>query len=949
MSHKRVRRGSESLASTDAETDKVNAHGDKDLLVGNSLSQQDPNNIGASNSPEAGASSQASNSTAGPDTSKGAVPKSRPQPDNDSTGTADHRAPSGSGGCVDIVPSFKVLSIKDGMVDLYGKDEKFHRKYLNNLKTLVTRAERTFGENLHDREVSERELDKFCDHILDLHKGLETIVESARHHGFNQIVPKGGIGKYFDILVNLHEECQLLIDGVDQFDILEGDEAQDLPGPSQESQVGVHEPHADFKSKSQIGSIGMGSLTSQQSGTKPQTSRVDNSQVGRQVAQPVFRPDNLVQPQTAQVQNQASVQQVNNQPDPQVAPAPVPQTVNQSVPPGTHLQPGRANLGLLNPVLDLIDIRNRQRDPTVPPRARFVNRDANLNPGPAQNLGGAGPPPRNPQNIPPAPGPAVPQPMGNPAPHGAQNPQRDYYFDPADYFRNEVGRLVQDHLNQVINNPYAALGQPDAQGGGNLGATFVRGASNSKHKRSSSKKKKSRRPSSSSSSPSSSDTTSSNSSNNSSSSESSDGSSSETDSNSSRAKRRRRRRRRHKRHSSGLRQAKLGQLPKFDGKQPELFRYFKSSYDYQVKQEKLTSMDKCVKLFDLLEGEARDLVVYYAEKFDKHSHKNMWRVLEERYGGSYRSRRRAFDFLDEMKPFKQFTHREQHDLLTKMRVVMDYIKKKQKRASKEKSFPTFITIRKLVPTKSMAEYINWIYANTRRDNIHSFFKWLQMKWKCTLELEEDKHPVSSRSLPKSIPNREPKPKQFLAYESESQSESRELQEESELTEYTVESDCSQSEVFWADNRKGFKPKYNRNKQNFSKKTFTGKPRVAKPSGNQEKVDRLSTPKCDFCGTERHSLTTCEKFKKAEVLTKIDHLKKRRLCWHCLRPGHFVAKCRINKGKACGIDGCQRQHHPLMHNPVNKSRNLYVEDILDESFCAENDEGDNDVVPDPEED
>jgi len=342
-----------------------------------------------------------------------------------------------------------------------------------------------------------------------------------------------------------------------------------------------------------------------------------------------------------------------------------------------------------------------------------------------------------------------------------------------------------------------------------------------------------------------------------------------------------------------------------------------------------------VKLFDLLEGEARELVVYYAEKFNRSSHDSMWKVLKERYGGTYRSQRRAFEFLDELKPFKQFTHKEQHELLTKLRVVMDYVREKQRKASKEKSFPTFITIRKLVPTKFMMEYSNWIHSNLHKDNIHSFFRWLEIKWKCTLELSEDKHPVSTKAPLKGI-----KPRQFLVQNSETQSEEPELQDETvseDEAELTVES--QEEEVFVATNRPSSKPKYTPKKSSFSKK----------PSSNELKVDQMLTQRCDFCKTERHLLSKCEKFEKADPLLKLNYMKKHRLCWHCLRSGHFINKCRVNVGKACGIDGCQRKHHPFVHPPISKSRGLYIEDILIEFFGIEECEDGGNAGSDPPQD
>ena len=961
MSHTVGGRGrSESLSSTDAEVERINAQGDRDLPTGGTPGSQDLN-LPRVTSPAAVAGPQASSSTQGHGALTGTVPKPRPLPCNDSAGTTDHQAPGVSGESADVVPSFQVLSIKDGIVDLFGKDMKFHRKYLNNLKTLVTRADKTFGRSLHDREVGVAELERFSAHVKELHRNLELIIQSIQYHGFHDLLLRGNIERYFDKLTDLYEECQLVIDGVDHYDTedMTGDEANQVGDHkvsdftqsdtglevqqelSQETQVG-----GDHISQRVVDEVNLmtGAPTGQASGTHPRALSENSRRGLPQVGSPLDKqPSQSAPQQKVFVQPNTSVPRVDPTLAPQMArtsaQASGQQVDPQLVRPGSQ-HPGKREFDrLLNPVLDLINNRNRQRAPLNTPQARPVNGGTHHHNGPAPApQADVGPPMGNANNIPMARRPVVPQPMGYDYMDDGIRvvPGLDEFFRAAE---DRFDQMFQERFQQTSGRNSSAVGQPTATDGGDLGRT-----NKGRHKKSHRKKSTSRHrrgprdPSPSSSSSGSSDTSSSYYSGSSSSSSCSDGSFSDSSSDSPNG-RRRKKKKSHRRHSSRHRRAKLGQLTKFDGKQPELFRYFKSSYDYQIKQEKLSSMDKCVKLFDLLEGEARELVVYYAEKFDKHSHRNMWKVLEERYGGTYRSQRRAFQFLDEMKPFKQFTHKEQHDLLTKMRVVMDYIKKKQRRASKEKSFPTFITIRKLVPTKSMFEYTNWIYSNTRRDNIHSFFKWLQVKWKCTLELEEDKQPITSRHPPKNISNRDNKPKQFLAQDSEALSESEKLLDETELSEQSDHSVDSNGEIFVAGNQPGFRPKYKGRGNSSRQKTFAKKPFTPRYSANKQKVDQLSTAKCEFCKTERHSLATCEKFLKASPLVKVNHMKSHKLCWHCLRSGHFINKCRVNVGKVCGVEGCQRRHHPAVHTPVNKSKNLYVEDLLEESFSSE---ADNDV-------
>ncbi len=49
----------------------------------------------------------------------------------------------------------------------------------------------------------------------------------------------------------------------------------------------------------------------------------------------------------------------------------------------------------------------------------------------------------------------------------------------------------------------------------------------------------------------------------------------------------------------------------------------------------------------------------------------------------------------------------------------------------------------------------------------------------------------------------------------------------------------------------------------------------------------------------------------------------KLCYHCLGSGHRVASCKYSPGLLCGVRGCKRFHHKLLH-PSTKST-VFFED------------------------
>jgi hypothetical protein len=51
------------------------------------------------------------------------------------------------------------------------------------------------------------------------------------------------------------------------------------------------------------------------------------------------------------------------------------------------------------------------------------------------------------------------------------------------------------------------------------------------------------------------------------------------------------------------------------------------------------------------------------------------------------------------------------------------------------------------------------------------------------------------------------------------------------------------------------------------------------------------------------------------------IQKFRLCFHCLSSGHRVSLCKLQPKTLCGIKGCQRFHHKLLH-PSTKSTVFY---------------------------
>ena len=72
----------------------------------------------------------------------------------------------------------------------------------------------------------------------------------------------------------------------------------------------------------------------------------------------------------------------------------------------------------------------------------------------------------------------------------------------------------------------------------------------------------------------------------------------------------------------------------------------------------------------------------------------------------------------------------------------------------------------------------------------------------------------------------------------------------------------------------------------------------------------SRPACAVCESA-HKLADCPTFQAKTTAAKMDVVCAERLCFSCLRKGHWSRRCRT--ARRCGIDDCKFKHHPLLHD------------------------------------
>lgn len=70
--------------------------------------------------------------------------------------------------------------------------------------------------------------------------------------------------------------------------------------------------------------------------------------------------------------------------------------------------------------------------------------------------------------------------------------------------------------------------------------------------------------------------------------------------------------------------------------------------------------------------------------------------------------------------------------------------------------------------------------------------------------------------------------------------------------------------------------------------------------------------CPMCNCLEHDISQCKTFLDEEIPKRYDAVKELKLCFRCLKGRHLAYRCF--SGQKCGVGGCKRTHHRLLHMP-----------------------------------
>jgi hypothetical protein len=91
-----------------------------------------------------------------------------------------------------------------------------------------------------------------------------------------------------------------------------------------------------------------------------------------------------------------------------------------------------------------------------------------------------------------------------------------------------------------------------------------------------------------------------------------------------------------------------------------------------------------------------------------------------------------------------------------------------------------------------------------------------------------------------------------------------------------------------------------------------------PKPSQAMVPANDPMTCPLC-KDKHTIELCKKFRLLDAKRRHGLIQKLKLCYHCLKEPHSVRDCNVAKDRLCGVNGCVRFHHALLH-PDNSVKN-----------------------------
>ena len=297
---------------------------------------------------------------------------------------------------------------------------------------------------------------------------------------------------------------------------------------------------------------------------------------------------------------------------------------------------------------------------------------------------------------------------------------------------------------------------------------------------------------------------------------------------------------------------------------------FKAGFKAVVGDRQMPDSQKLFMLIDMLEGEPKRIAKRLAgSEYDTQSYRMVWGALEENYGGIHRARKRAFALLESFPKINKFNSENTLELSSLISNILRQYSGDQ--GLMDEGGVLNSMAKKLIPEYELQTYFLECAKARRSDTLQQFYEFLDAK-RVACKLASI-HLSSLKSEAK--------------------------------TYFSQDFDCDSVEegqlICKTETTNG---------QNSSSARI--EPSNLGGQRNSPKEDSKPGFKCPVCQAD-HRLWQCDDFKLKSLKDKYAHVRENKLCYHCIGAGHQAKDCSFYPDRKCGLQGCDKYHHRVLHN------------------------------------
>jgi hypothetical protein len=284
---------------------------------------------------------------------------------------------------------------------------------------------------------------------------------------------------------------------------------------------------------------------------------------------------------------------------------------------------------------------------------------------------------------------------------------------------------------------------------------------------------------------------------------------------------------------------------------------------------------KLLMLLDLLKGEPAKIAQRIAgEEYNTRSYLQVWHTLEEHYGGLNRAKK---DILHKLETFPKITKFNKDNALEFSSLLLNILNKYTNLGPGlvDEGGVLSSLAKKVVPEHEVVTYFQKIAEYNRPDNLREFYNFIEQK-RIALNLAAAHFAPAPKlgSGGSALAGRE---------------DEHPLRDEQKEDINGI--GCAQQQKDAPPQKKPSDQK--------------DQPRDRSERGE----DPLTCPVCKA----KHKLFQCDDFKALPTNKKYYVTRDAGYCYHCLGPNHSAKACSWHRDVKCGIEGCTRYHHQLLHN------------------------------------